>query len=180
MPRHPGAGDILTPAPQESFAHPAVPPHAGWSIGELSSPLRYRAPSDCGQHRRRPARKLACSSPRKAAAVSATIIFDQQVTFVTDPVNPCAGGDFTVFWQEKNVGEDTSTDYQDIFDLDDQGSGDSQSLSCDPLVPGQSAMRSLTFNLPAGDYRMSLVINGSGPIDLGNVIVGECSTDVQQ
>jgi hypothetical protein len=112
--------------------------------------------------------------------VSASIVFDQQVTFVTDPVNPCAGGDFTVFWQEKNVGVDTSTDYQDIFDLDDRGSGDSQSLSCDPLLPGQSAMRSLTFNLPAGDYRMSLVINGSGPLDLGNVIVGECSTAAQQ
>ena len=58
----------------------------------------------------------------------AKIVFDNQVTFVTDPVSPCAGQDFTVSWQERNIGDEDSTEYQDIFDLDDQGSGDSKEL----------------------------------------------------
>jgi hypothetical protein len=52
--------------------------------------------------------------------------------------------------------------------------GDSQQLSCGGLQPSQTALRSLTFNLPAGDYQMSLVINGQGPISLGNVIINDC------
>ncbi len=83
--------------------------------------------------------------------MSAVIDLDTQVTFVTDPATPCAGQDFTVTWQEINTGAEDSTDYQDIFDLDDQGSGDSKPLDCDPLPAGQSVQRSLTFNLPAGD-----------------------------
>lgn len=106
--------------------------------------------------------------------MSAVIALDDQVTFVTDPVNPCAGADFTVTWQEKNVGDEASPDYQDIFDMDDQGTGDSQSLSCEALEPGQSAARSLTFNLPAGNYTMSVVMNGQGPFFLGNVIINNC------
>ena len=106
--------------------------------------------------------------------MAALIVLDDQVTFVTDPVSPCAGEDFTVNWQEKNAGDETSGQYQDIFDLDDQGTGDSQSLDCDPLEPGQSVQRSLTFNLPAGTYQMSLVINGVGPLNLGDVIIDEC------
>jgi hypothetical protein len=104
----------------------------------------------------------------------AEISLDDQVTFVTDPINPCAGADFTVTWQEKNIGDEASTDYQDIFDLDDQGTGDSQSLSCGALEPGQSTARSLTFNLPAGNYTMSVVMNGQGPVLLGNVIISDC------
>jgi hypothetical protein len=104
----------------------------------------------------------------------ATIVFDDQVTFVTDPVSPCAGEDFIVSWQEKNIGDQDSGEYQDIFDLDDQGSGDSKELSCDPLATGQSTMRSLTFNLPIGNYVMSLVINGEGTITLGNIRIQEC------
>jgi hypothetical protein len=104
----------------------------------------------------------------------ATIVLDDQVTFVTDPVSPCAGQDFTVSWQEKNVGDEASGEYQDTFDLDDQGSGSSQALTCDPLEPGQSATRSLTFNLPAGNYFMTLVINAGVPLTLGNVIIDEC------
>ena len=103
----------------------------------------------------------------------ANIVFDDQVTFVTDPVNPTAGEDFTVSWQEKNIGDEDSTEYSDSFDLDDSGSGDSKGLECDPLPAGQSATRSLTFNLPAGDYTMTLFINGRGPITLGNVIIDE-------
>jgi hypothetical protein len=106
--------------------------------------------------------------------MSAKIVLDDQVTFVTDPVSPCAGEEFTVSWQEKNIGDEDSTEYQDIFDLDDQGSGDSQDLQCDPLPVGESAMRSLTFTLPAGDYVMTLVINGQAPLTLGNVIINEC------
>ena len=63
---------------------------------------------------------------------------------------------------------------QDIFDLDDGGSGDSKELQCTPLRAGASVMRSLTFTLPAGNYIMSLVINGQGPLTLGNVIIEEC------
>ncbi|TRW86248.1 hypothetical protein FK535_07230 [Mycolicibacterium sp. 018/SC-01/001] len=107
----------------------------------------------------------------------AQIVFDDQTTFVTDPVNPCAGQDFTVSWQEKNVGDVDSDSYQDIFDLDDQGNGDSQSLDCDPLAAGASVQRSLTFNLPAGTYQMSLVINGVGPLSLGDVIIEDCADD---
>ena len=106
-----------------------------------------------------------------ALTMSARIVFDDQVTFVTDPVSPSAGEDFTVSWQEKNIGDEDSTDYQDIFDLDDQGSGDSKELRCDPLPVGERAMRSLTFTLPAGNYVMTLVINGQAPVTLGNVII---------
>jgi hypothetical protein len=104
----------------------------------------------------------------------ANIVFDDQVTFVTDPVSPCAGEDFTVSWQEKNVGDEASGEYQDTFDLNDQGEGNSQSLINDPLDSGQSATRSLTFNLPAGNYVMTLVINAGVPLTLGNVIIDEC------
>lgn len=104
----------------------------------------------------------------------ANIILDAQVTFVTDPINPCAGQDFTVSWQEKNIGDEDSGEYQDIFDLDDQGSGDSQTLQCQPLAAGAAAQRSMTFNLPAGNYQMSIVINGLGPLSLGNVIIDTC------
>ena len=47
-------------------------------------------------------------------------------------------------------------------------------LRCDPLPVGEAAMRSLTFTLPAGDYVMTLVINGQAPLTLGNVIIKEC------
>src|SRR5262245_13960019 len=104
----------------------------------------------------------------------AAIVLDDQVTFVTDPVSPCAGEDFMVSWQERNIGDEDSIEYQDIFDVDDQGSGDSKELKCDPLAAGQSATRSLTFNLPAGNYVMTVVINGQGPLTLGNVIIDEC------
>lgn len=104
----------------------------------------------------------------------ALIELDDQVTFVTDPVSPCSGTDFTVSWQEKNTGDEESPDYQDIFDMDDQGTGASQELPCEGLPPGEAAMRSLTFNLPAGNYNMNLVINGLGPFFLGNVIIDDC------
>ena len=106
-----------------------------------------------------------------ALRMPARIVLDDQVTFVTDPVSPSAGEDFTVSWQEKNIGDEDSTEYQDIFDLDDQGSGDSKELRCDPLPVGEPAMRSLTFTLPAGNYVMTLVINGQAPLTLGNVII---------
>jgi hypothetical protein len=106
--------------------------------------------------------------------MAAIIVLDDQVTFVTDPVSPCAGEDFTVSWQEKNIGDEDSGEYQDIFDFDDQGSGDSKELQCEPLPIGESAMRSLSFTLPAGNYVMTLVINGQAPLTLGNVIINEC------
>jgi len=111
---------------------------------------------------------------REELAMPSTIVLDDQVTFVTDPRNPCAGTDFTVSWQEKNIGDEASNEYQDTFDMSDQGSGDSKGLQCETLEAGQSARRSLTFNLPAGDYTMSLFIAGQGPMTLGNVIIDEC------
>ncbi|MFD4715204.1 hypothetical protein ACFWN5_36830 [Streptomyces sp. NPDC058430] len=105
----------------------------------------------------------------------AIITLDDQVTFVTDPANPCSGTDFQVSWQEKNVGDEPSADYQDIFDLNDQGTGDSRSVPCSPLDPGASVLRSATFNLPAGNYTMQVVINGQGPVFLGNVIIADCA-----
>jgi hypothetical protein len=106
--------------------------------------------------------------------MSAVIVFDDQTSYVTDPVTPCAGEDFIVFWKEKNIGDEASGQYQDIFDFDDQGSGDSQSLQCDPVAAGDSVWRSLTFNLAAGDYKMLLVIKNGAPLELGNVIIDEC------
>jgi hypothetical protein len=106
--------------------------------------------------------------------MAAIIILDDQVTLVTDPVNPCAGEEFSVSWQEVNVGDEDSDEYQDIFDLDDEGSGDSKDLKCDPLPAGESTLRSLSFTLPAGNYVMTLVINGQKPVTLGNVIIDEC------
>jgi hypothetical protein len=106
--------------------------------------------------------------------VPATIVLDTQVTFVTDPVSPCAGADFTASWQEVNVGDEDSGEYQDILDFDDQGSGDSQSMQCDPLPAGESVTRSLTFNLPAGNYVMTLIVNGRQST-LGNVIIEDCT-----
>ncbi|RZI53801.1 MAG: hypothetical protein EOP16_00920 [Pseudonocardia sp.] len=104
----------------------------------------------------------------------ANIVLDDQVTFVTDPRSPCAGMEFMVSWQEVNVGDEPSGEYQDTFDFDDQVSGDSQALICDPLDPGQSVVRSLAFNLPAGNYTMTLVINSGVPLTLGNAIIDEC------
>ena len=105
------------------------------------------------------------------------IIFDETVTEVTSPVTPCGGTDFTVSWQEKNTGDEASADYQDIFDLDDQGTGNTQTLDCGGLAPGATAQRTLTFNLPAGNYNMSLVINGGVARQLGNVIIDDCTPD---
>lgn len=102
----------------------------------------------------------------------AQIGLDSQTTFVTDPVSPAPGSDFTVTWQEVNVGDEASDAYQDTFAMDDAGTGDNQTLECDSLEPGQSVARTLTFNLPEGDYAMNLVINGQN-FFLGNVrIVG--------
>jgi hypothetical protein len=105
--------------------------------------------------------------------MSATIVLDDQVSFVTDPVNPTAAIDFTVSWQERNIGNEDSADYQDTFDLHDGDNGDNKAVQCDPLPAGQSAPRSLTFNLPEGNYTMTLVINGQSQLTLGNVIVDE-------
>lgn len=103
----------------------------------------------------------------------ATIVLDDQVSFLTDPVTPTAGEEFTVSWQERNIGDEDSSEYEDTFDFDDQGSGSSGTLECDPLPAGETAVRSLAFTLPSGDYTMSLVINGQGPLTLGNVIIDD-------
>lgn len=104
----------------------------------------------------------------------ANIVFDDQTTYVTDPTDPCAGMDFTVSWQERNIGDEESDQYQDTFDLDDDGTGASLALQCDPIAAGGEATRALTFNLPAGDYKMTLVLHAGVPKILGNVIVIDC------
>ena len=43
------------------------------------------------------------------------------------------------------------------------------------LQPGEAAVRSTTFTMPAGNYMMTLVINGGAPLTLGNVIVSDCT-----
>jgi len=98
-----------------------------------------------------------------------------QTTFVTKPVSPCAGRDFTVSWEDENVGDEDSIEYQDIFNLNDGDKGASKDIKCTPLARGERALRTLTFNLEAGDYTMEVVLNGRGPLTLGNVIINECS-----
>ena len=105
----------------------------------------------------------------------ALVVFDDQTTFVTDPVSPCAGRAFTVSWQERNIGDEDSSAYNDIFDMDDGEHGDSQTLECDPVPAGASVTRSLSFELPAGDYVMTLVMSGIPPRRLGNVIIRDCN-----
>jgi hypothetical protein len=104
----------------------------------------------------------------------AKIVFDDQVSFLTDPVSPCAGEEFTVSWDERNIGDEDSGKYQDIFDMNDRGRGDSQTLECDPLPAGESTTRSVTFTLEAGNYTMTLIIKNQAPLTLGNVIVDDC------
>jgi hypothetical protein len=104
----------------------------------------------------------------------AKIVLDDQVSFVTDPVSPCAGEEFTVSWDEKNIGDEDSDKYQDIFDMNDQGTGASQTLDCDPLPAGASTTRSLPFTLPKGNYLMTLIIKNQAPLTLGNVIIDDC------
>lgn len=104
----------------------------------------------------------------------AHIVFDDQVSFITDPVSPCAGEEFTVSWDERNIGDEDSGTYQDIFDMNDQGTGASQDLECDPLPAGESTTRSLAFTLPAGNYTMTLIIKNGAPMALGNVIIEDC------
>ena len=103
----------------------------------------------------------------------ATIVFNEQTTYVSAPINPIAGQDFTVYWQEKDIGDENSGQYQDIFDLDDNGQGDSQTVDCDSLAAGAAATRTAKFNLPAGNYTMTLVSNGGAPGPLGNVIIDD-------
>ena len=104
----------------------------------------------------------------------AKIVLDDQVSFLTDPVSPCAGEEFTVSWDEKNIGDEDSDKYQDIFDMNDRGTGASQTLDCDPLPAGESTTRSLPFTLPAGNYTMTLIIKNQAPLTLGNVIIDDC------
>src|SRR5689334_4070097 len=132
----------------------------GWTS---TSPPAPSSPNCISRNSRRP----------EGPIMAAIIVLDEQVTFVTDPVNPSAGAEFSVNWLERNTGDTASDDYQDIFDLDDQGSGDSKSVPCGSLQPDESAVRSTTFTLPAGDYTMTLVINGGPPLTLGNVIVSD-------
>ncbi|HWS46624.1 MAG TPA: hypothetical protein VN636_12240 [Acidimicrobiia bacterium] len=106
------------------------------------------------------------------------ITLADQTSYVTDPTNPCAGQPFTVSWMEINVGSGPSEAYRDTFELNSFSAGwSSQDLDVtDPVQPGDTPWRSLTFTLAAADtYNMNLTIDGVG-MYLGDVIVNDCSS----
>lgn len=104
----------------------------------------------------------------------AIIVLDDQTTFITDPVNPCAGEEFIVSWGERNVGDEDSSEYQDIFDLDDEGTGDSKALQCKSLAAGASSTQSLSFILSSGNFRMTLILDRQDQLDFENIIIDDC------
>jgi len=46
---------------------------------------------------------VVCTAQR-----GATIVLDEQGTFVADPMNPYAAIEFTISWQERNIGDTPS------------------------------------------------------------------------
>jgi hypothetical protein len=101
----------------------------------------------------------------------ARIVFDDQTTFLTDPVSPKADETFTISWREINIGDEPSDAYTDTINFDDRGSGDSQDVECESLDSGDTIMRSAFFALPSGNYNMSLTISSFGTYFLGNIII---------
>ncbi len=99
------------------------------------------------------------------------------VTWVTDPVNPCAGQQFSVKWTEINNGDEASQPYHDAFQLNSMSETQTQTLDVgDPLQPGTTAERTLSFTLGSADtYNMNIEINGRSAY-LGDVIVADCSS----
>jgi hypothetical protein len=104
------------------------------------------------------------------------IVLDTQVTFVTDPVEPCADQQFSVSWQEINAGTGPSGPYSETFQMNASGQDWNQSDNYDePVQPGESVTRTMWFTLPANTYNMNLEIDGTAGY-LGNVIVKDCSS----
>jgi hypothetical protein len=99
------------------------------------------------------------------------------VTWVTDPVNPCAGQPFSVKWTEINLGDEPSQAYHDAFQMNCASETQTQNLDVsDPLGPGATADRTLSFTLGHADtYNMNIEINGKTAY-LGDVIVNDCSS----
>jgi len=99
------------------------------------------------------------------------------VSWVTDPVSPCAGQPFSVKWTEINNGDEASQPYQDAFQMNNTSETQTQNLDIsDPLQPGATAERTLSFTLSqAGSYNMNIEINGRSAY-LGDVIVADCSS----
>ena len=103
------------------------------------------------------------------------IVLDTQVTYVTDPVEPCGDQQFSVSWQEVNAGTGPSGPYTDTFQMNASGQNWDQSETYeDSLQPGESVTRTMWFTLPADTYNMNLDIDGTAGY-LGNVIVKDCS-----
>jgi hypothetical protein len=102
----------------------------------------------------------------------AQIVLDTQVTFVTDPINPCAGTDFVVSWQEINVGDEASGDYTQTINFNDLSNDHNFDVDCYSLEPGESVLREFTINVPdAANYNLNVSLHGY----LGNVIIEDCS-----
>jgi hypothetical protein len=99
------------------------------------------------------------------------------VTWVTDPVNPCAGQQFSVKWTEINHGDEVSQPYQDAFQMNSMSETQTQTLDVsDPLQPGATVERTLSFTLTQADtYNMNIQINGRSAY-LGDVIVTDSSS----
>jgi hypothetical protein len=99
------------------------------------------------------------------------------VTWVTDPASPCAGQPFSVKWTEINNGDEASQPYQDAFQMNCMAETQTQTLDVgDPLQPGATAERTLSFTLGHADtYNMNIEINGRSAY-LGDVIVADCSS----
>jgi hypothetical protein len=109
--------------------------------------------------------------------VTVDITIAPGVSWVTDPANPSAGQQFSVKWTEINNGDQASQPYQDAFQMNSMSETQTQTLDVsDPLQPGATAERTLSFTLAHPDtYNMNIEINGRSAY-LGDVIVADSSS----
>src|ERR1700722_2064874 len=99
------------------------------------------------------------------------------VTWVTDPASPCAAPPVSVKGAGINSGAEASQPYRDAFQMNCTAETQTESLDVsDPLQPGATAERTLSFTLGHADtYNMNIEINSRSAY-LGDVIVADCSS----
>lgn len=99
----------------------------------------------------------------------AQLVLDTQVTFVTDPMHPIVNDYFTASFQEINVGDEPTGDYQHTFSMNDMSGTYDLTIDCGSLEPGESALRTATecWVPNSGSFNMNVTVHGF----LGNVIV---------
>jgi hypothetical protein len=99
----------------------------------------------------------------------AQLVLDTQVTFVTDPMHPIVNDYFTASFQEINVGDEPTGDYQHTFSMNDMSGTYDFTIDCGSLEPGESALRTATecWVPNSGSFNMNVTVHGF----LGNVIV---------